>query len=1564
MAICVIVCTCYACSKSLCDGKTIVVIGHVVRLAIPHSKLMRLQALFFIQDSLIMRCFSCIFNPVWGRCLYLFTILLLLASCGGGGDGGNGEPTAPPPQPPATPTSITLSPDSVNLAALVQTQQLTARVTDSNGNTVSNPSITWTSSESGVATVSNSGLVSAVANGTATVTATLGALSANVEVNVEQVASSIVATPNRVELTSLFELIQLHAEVTDANGHALAGGSNDFVWSVPDEVVAVIEPTGLLTSVANGTTEATVTLGDLSTKVVVVVKQVAATIEVSTSELEIVIGEQIAGPNLEILDGNGYPITDAVVTWESENASIASVDNNGDITAVAVGSTFITANLDGQSARITIRVTEEIAPHPDDLAALQAFYQSTDGANWINQENWMSDKPLNEWYGIHLHHDGRVHTLSMPSNRLKGQLPPEIAKLSELIYLALSSNQLTGPIPANIGELSKLETLLLFFNGLEGEIPEEIGQLKNLANLQLAGNNLVGPIPSALGNLVNLDILILSGNQLTGSIPSELSQLSILSVLGLSDNQLSGPLPASLSQISALADFSAWGNELSGTLPSEWGDLHNLRYLSLTSNKLSGPIPESFLKLENLIDFEWLHNAGLCMKDTPAFIKWRSKIRDFAGDGTCTQAERTALAELYDATGGDSWTNNSGWKLDSISEWYGVTLDEDGVVSELDLSNNGLSGELTAAVSNLKKLKVLRFRDNPELTGRLPTSFSRLNNLSELNYSGTGLCTPTYAFFQSWLAGIAHVQGTNADCPAAADREILSSFYDELQGKDHWRRQANWNSEEPLSEWYGVTVDGQERVTRLVLPFNGLIGPLPSILGELTELTRIDLRGNNFEGSSIPPALGNLAKLEDLYLYFGRLKGEIPPELGNLSRLRTLNLEVNNLSGSIPAELGQLINLKFLRLDHNELTGSIPEQIGQLANLIVLVLDHNSLTGTIPLTIGNLNALMEFDLSFNELTGPLPFSPGGLSSLEYLDFSNNRLTGAIPPEIASLGNAHSIFLAHNELSGTLPAELSQLTRLTSLALTGNSELSGELPTDLSKLTKLGHFHTQGTKLCAPVDGSLDAWLDRLIGRTVRDCDAVEVDAYITQAVQSREYPVTLVSNQQGLLRVFPTASQANTADLPSVHVDFYLDNEVVHSVTTPSKEGPVPTAIDQSKLAKSVNVAVPASIVQPGLEVVVQVDPEDELDSALNVSKRIPMTGRHQIKVRNLPLFDVVLIPFVHTGNPDEEVVRMVAEMEADPMNHPMLESTRTLLPVDDIKVTAYSRVESDTNSADHLLGHTAAIRAMEGGDKYYMGLLSSDPSGAAGIAKLGDKISFSVTNPGVIAHEFGHNLLLNHTPCGDPDGPDPAYPYKGGKVGAYGYDFADGGKVIDKDELTDLMSYCDPQWISDFSFEKALRYRLFIEGELGQPIVSKPVTSLLLWGGVDKNAQPFLKPAVVVESQVYRPQQPGPYHLTGYSHDGESLFTFSFDIPRTFDAEGQKAFAYTIPVEANWRFELDSIELTGRNGKYRLDSTTNKAISIRRDPETGEVTGFFQGENARDDYFSRGIPQGREWQP
>ena len=87
------------------------------------------------------------------------------------------------------------------------------------------------------------------------------------------------------------------------------------------------------------------------------------------------------------------------------------------------------------------------APPNTDREALAALYNATGGEYWWDSVKWLSDAPLSEWDGVKTDDDGRVTKLTLVSNALSGEIPPELGIYADLNWLHLDGNDLSGCIP-------------------------------------------------------------------------------------------------------------------------------------------------------------------------------------------------------------------------------------------------------------------------------------------------------------------------------------------------------------------------------------------------------------------------------------------------------------------------------------------------------------------------------------------------------------------------------------------------------------------------------------------------------------------------------------------------------------------------------------------------------------------------------------------------------------------------------------------------------------------------------------------------------------------------------------------------------------------------------------------------------------------------------------------------------------------------------------------------------------------------------------------------------------
>ncbi|XP_017226330.1 probable LRR receptor-like serine/threonine-protein kinase At2g16250 [Daucus carota subsp. sativus] len=227
--------------------------------------------------------------------------------------------------------------------------------------------------------------------------------------------------------------------------------------------------------------------------------------------------------------------------------------------------------------------------------------------------------------------------------------------------------------------------------------------------------------------------------------------------------------------------------------------------------------------------------------------------------------------------------------------------------------------------------------------------------------------------------------------------------------------------------------------SRFMLP-----GSIPEWFGQrLRTLQVLDLRGCSVVGA-IPPSLGNMTRLSELYLANNDLTGTIPDSLGQLSSLYILDISQNGLTGVVPPSFGSLKNLTSLDMSVNYLYGIIPPAIGALSKLEILNLSNNSLSSLIPSQLSNLSSLVDLDLSFNSFSGSLP-DFRVLKNLQRMVIGSNQLSGYLPDNMfAPLTKLQFVILSHNNFTGEIPSILWSMPSLRFLDASANN-FTGILP---------------------------------------------------------------------------------------------------------------------------------------------------------------------------------------------------------------------------------------------------------------------------------------------------------------------------------------------------------------------------------------------------------------------------------------------------------------------------------------------------------------------------------------
>jgi uncharacterized protein YjdB len=271
---------------------------------------------------------------------------------------------APAPAPVSTVT-VSLATSTIQPG---QTSQASAVTRDANGNVLTGRTITWTSSNNAVATVSSNGLVTGVAAGSATITATSETKTGSAGITVQAVAPVPVATVSVSLASSTIQsgqTSQATAVARDASNNVLTG--RVVTWSSSNTAVATVSSSGLVTGVAAGSATITAT-SETKTGSASITVQTPAPVPVATVSVTLASSSVQAGETSQATavtrDASNNVLTGRVVTWTSSNTAVATVSSSGLVTAVAAGTATITATSETKIGSASLTVSVPAPPPP------------------------------------------------------------------------------------------------------------------------------------------------------------------------------------------------------------------------------------------------------------------------------------------------------------------------------------------------------------------------------------------------------------------------------------------------------------------------------------------------------------------------------------------------------------------------------------------------------------------------------------------------------------------------------------------------------------------------------------------------------------------------------------------------------------------------------------------------------------------------------------------------------------------------------------------------------------------------------------------------------------------------------------------------------------------------------------------------------------------------------------------------------------------------------------------------------------------------------------------------
>ena len=674
-------------------------------------------------------------------------------------------------------------------------------------------------------------------------------------------------------------------------------------------------------------------------------------------------------------------------------------------------------------------------------------------------------------------------------------------------------------------------------------------------------------------------------------------------------------------------------------------------------------------------------------------------------------------------------------------------------------------------------------------------------------------------------------QYNNCGQVSEPDHAALVALYTATDGPN-WVNNDNWLTNAPLGDWYGVNTDSSGRVVRLDLDGqwdsdaqenipHGLSGPIPSELGNLANLTGLNLGGNDLTGP-IPTELGELVSLTSLSLNSNSLAGPIPTELGRLSNLRTLDLGFNDLTGPIPTELGELVSLTGLHLGGNDLTGPIPTELGRLSNLMSLNLADNDLTGPIPTELGELVSLNWLSLSSNSLTGPIPPELGKLVSLTWLNLNVNELTGSIPPELANVANLRELFVRYNRLTGFLPWIFWERVTQGELMIryTGNAIRGFEAPPQRSARPAFSEN---------PVDNG--------------NASHHSLAYYQGPLVWAWDWQNDAVEHQRPVLGRWAALAARIEHEVPEppLVITRVLDGEdAVLAERLPEATPPATVSTAPGQWRTEYVFHLPGALYQAGNQIVHVIDPDNELaetDEQDNVGEAVQLYGA------DLPRFRVTFVPLHFSG---EEPPVLDAES--------LMAGNWAFFPIsDDYQAQIGSPRQSDAVDIYELLGELTALWNAEADpDEFYHGIFDFPWPGAGAVGRRGGglgqqpgRVAVSIVSvQSVIPHEFGHNLSLGHPPGCGAEFLDEDYPYIDGALGPSPGWEVNWRRLISSDTsgYADVMSSCRRySFVSDYHYRKASDYWLStaspMDSSVAQPVV--PSGGGSRWSPASANSPP-----------------------------------------------------------------------------------------------------------------------------
>lgn len=339
--------------------------------------------------------------------------------------------------------------------------------------------------------------------------------------------------------------------------------------------------------------------------------------------------------------------------------------------------------------------------------------------------------------------------------------------------------------------------------------------------------------------------------------------------------------------------------------------------------------------------------------------------------------------------------------------------------------------------------------------------------------------------------------------------------------------------------------------------------------------------------------------------------------------------------------------------------------------------------------------------------------------------------------------------------------------------------------------------------------------------TSDDLQIVHLGLY--QSVQNQSNGVTLIANKPAMLRVYAQSTRVGGNPLvATITIEAERGGSNLGSLTV----GPQAVSSEPSAdtLGSTFNVELPSEWLEGEIVVTATIDKHEvihEQDETNNIREAA-------FEFREVPGLDLTIVPITYIDS-------VTGQTFTEPGQDPISDWLLSAFPFSEINVDIHTPFTftgnlRDGNEWSRLLSELTTLWAIEvgpGSPHIYYGLVPNQAPGGAswfnggvsGLGWIGQRVSVGLnvgSATGVsAAHEIGHNLGRSHAPCGNPKSVDPHFPYPNASIGVYGVDTA-GETLHDPERTHDVMSYCGPEWVSDYTYEGLFQDQLIRVNRMG----------------------------------------------------------------------------------------------------------------------------------------------------